>query len=300
MKNKGLFSLFLPGRHNYYRARLLHLPVLAMMVFVFLLFHTSFSLLALSHPAVLGYSSEITPAKIIELTNKEREKNGLSLLKNNSLLNEAARRKAADMFAFDYWAHESPTGRKPWDFFKEVHYDYVYAGENLARDFYRSEAVVAAWMASPTHRENILNGKYQEIGVAVVDGVLNGVETTLVVQLFGTPVGAKMGTQSKDELGEIVSEKEQEVKAPAVFKSSLSESDKMKGEKNKKPRLNPLSLLKTLAIFILGMLMGALIGDGLVVRKKRWARLSGDNFAHISFLLFVMTVVWLVKSGTII
>jgi len=300
MKSRGLFSLFIPGRHNYYRARLLHLPVLSVMVFVFLLFHTSFSLLALSHPAVLGYSSQVTPAKIIELTNKEREKNGLGLLKNNSLLNEAARRKAADMFAFNYWAHESPAGRKPWDFFREVHYDYIYAGENLARDFYRSEAVVAAWMASPTHRENILNGKYQEIGVAVVDGVLDGVETTLVVQLFGTPVGAKMEAQSGDKLGEIASEKEQEVKAPAVFRSSLSQSAKMEGEKSEEPRFSPLSLIKTLAIFILGILMGALIGDGLMVRKKRWARLSGDNLAHISFLLFVMAVVWLVKSGTII
>jgi len=243
MKNKGLFSLFLPGRHNYYRARLLHLPVLAMMVFVFLLFHTSFSLLALSRPAVLGYSSEITPAKIIELTNKEREKNGLGLLKNNSLLNEAARRKAADMFAFDYWAHESPTGRKPWDFFKEVHYDYVYAGENLARDFYRSEAVVAAWMASPTHRENILNGKYQEIGVAVVDGVLNGVETTLVVQLFGTPVGTKVESRPEG-MGEMALEKEEEVKTPAVFNYSLSKSTEAGDEEDKEPRFSPLSLLK--------------------------------------------------------
>jgi hypothetical protein len=43
-----------------------------------------------------------------------------------------------------------------------------------------------AWMASPTHRANILNEKYKEIGVAVKEGKINGHETILAVVMFGS------------------------------------------------------------------------------------------------------------------
>ena len=91
------------------------------------------------------------------------------------------------MFNKQYWAHTAPDGKEPWDFMSEAGYSYQVAGENLARDFSTTSAMVAAWMASPTHRANIMNGRYTEIGIAVINGTLEGVETTLVVQMFGTP-----------------------------------------------------------------------------------------------------------------
>ena len=61
----------------------------------------------------------------------------------------------------------------------------MYAGENLAKGFRTAEGVHEAWMASPTHKENIMSPNYKDIGVAVVEGTLLGKETTLVVQMFG-------------------------------------------------------------------------------------------------------------------
>jgi hypothetical protein len=61
------------------------------------------------------------------------------------------------------------------------------AGENLAIGFVDSEEVAKAWEASSTHRQNLLEPSYREIGVAVVKGSFQGKETTLVVQFFGTP-----------------------------------------------------------------------------------------------------------------
>jgi len=285
-RNRGIWSFFIPNQSNNYRARFLHLPVLSAFIFFFLLAQTSISLFALSRPAVLGYSSQITPEEIVELTNSEREEHGLSPLSLNMSLNEAALRKAADMFAFDYWAHKSPTGREPWDFFREVNYDYIYAGENLARDFSTPETVVAAWMMSPSHKDNIINGQYQEIGVAVVNGTLRGVETTLVVQLFGTPVNSLPKVKKE---------------APALVASSVSKGETFLATRNPSSKsLSPLLITKRVAIFILGVLLGALLVDKIVVEKKKVARLCGDNLAHISFLVAVLVTILLARSGVII
>jgi hypothetical protein len=64
-------------------------------------------------------------------------------------------------------------------------YQYTAAGENLAKDFNMSAGVVAGWMASPLHKDNILNTMYNDVGYAVVNGVLQGSETTLVVAMYG-------------------------------------------------------------------------------------------------------------------
>ena len=66
------------------------------------------------------------------------------------------------MIAKNYWAHNAPDGASPWSFFKNVGYRYLYAGENLARDFGDSASVVNAWMNSPTHRDNLLSGRYRK------------------------------------------------------------------------------------------------------------------------------------------
>jgi hypothetical protein len=63
----------------------------------------------------------------------------------------------------------------------------VHAGENLAIHFTDSGDVVQAWMDSPTHRANIMNGNYTEIGVGTAEGTYEGFDTVYVVQLFGTP-----------------------------------------------------------------------------------------------------------------
>ncbi len=182
--------LFHPRRSNNHRPRVLHPEALAYLLVIALVFgsllHTSPRLLG-SFESVLGFASNITVDQVISLTNSERARLGLSPVVYSPVLSSAAEAKGTDMFAEQYWAHTSPKGKEPWAFISEAGYSYRVAGENLARDFAVSNQVVAAWMASPTHRANIVNQSYTEIGVAVVDGELEGVETTLVVQMFGTP-----------------------------------------------------------------------------------------------------------------
>ena len=136
---------------------------------------------ALRSPGVAAVVSAI----LVELANGDRVANALGSLTVNPRLVEAAQAKANDMAARGYFAHASPEGLDSWYWFEKAGYEYDYAGENLAMDFSDSGAVERAWMASPTHRDNILNGKYTEIGIATADGVYLGRTTTFVVQMFG-------------------------------------------------------------------------------------------------------------------
>lgn len=131
--------------------------------------------------------SDITPGNIIKQTNGARTANNLPTLKTNASLNKAAQAKASDMIRQQYFAHISPSQVTPWAFFKQAGYSYRYAGENLAIDFAESEDIVRAWLNSPSHRRNLLSTRYTEIGVAVASGKINGTQSLLVVQMFGTP-----------------------------------------------------------------------------------------------------------------
>lgn len=145
------------------------------------------------HPAEL---STITTARIVQLTNAERAQAGLNELVVNDLLSQAALQKAQNMLDEDYFAHISPTGVTPWFWMNKVGYQYRVAGENLAIDFTEAEDVVAAWMASPSHRDNVLHSSYVETGVAVLTGEFQGGTSTVVVHMFGLPASASTGTQA--------------------------------------------------------------------------------------------------------
>jgi len=285
-----LRSLFLPHHANNHKACLIKPLALFSLSILFVFLQVFLNFFLLARPAVLGYSSNISPERIIELTNTERLKLNLPALKENKLLSEAARQKASDMFAFNYWAHVSPSGRSPWTFFSDVGYKYQYAGENLARDFHDPESIVRAWMDSPSHRENITNSKYQEIGVAVVDGTLQGVETTLVVQLFGTPYGAAAVASSVQK------------PAFAAEKGPLSTKKEVivKGEVRQTPVASPASLTKAMTIFIVGILLAVFVADLFLISKEQTPRLSSRSLAQMMFLIFVLIASLLMKEGAIL
>lgn len=132
--------------------------------------------------------SDITSSRIIALTNQTRQAQHLSTLNTNTLLNQAAQSKGNDMLREQYFAHVSPSNLTPWYWFKQAGYTYQYAGENLAIDFLESEDIITAWLASPSHRANLLSTKYQDIGVAVVSGNFQGAQSVLVVQMLGAQV----------------------------------------------------------------------------------------------------------------
>ncbi len=281
---KKIEELLIPERENNFHARLLEPVSLLVLLLIFLGAQLSLRFVAFARPGVLGYSSEITPEKIVALTNEERIKHGLEPLTINNVLSQAAQLKAGDMFAFDYWSHQSPSGREPWSFLEEAGYNYRLAGENLARDFYGSEAVVQAWMESPTHRENIINSKYREIGVAVVDGTLGGIKTTLVVQFFGTPTYVSASQPAGPERTQPLAAAEQ-----AMPEAEVDE-----------PLISPLNISQKLGGFVIGVLIVVMLVDGYIVLQNRIYRSTGRTTAHISFLLFIGLIILLSSQPGII
>ena len=132
------------------------------------------------------FFADVTRVDLLKLLNENRVSHGLAPLRENSALNQAAQLKAQDMIKNGYFSHFSPSGVSPWHWFSQAGYDYKYAGENLAIGFTDSKNVYDAWLASPTHKANLLNTFYQEVGYAVLSG-FNGDNTVVVVQLFASP-----------------------------------------------------------------------------------------------------------------
>jgi hypothetical protein len=152
-----------------------------------------------SGPGVTSETPEVMSQNIITASNKERTNENINIVTESAKLNEAAKLKLDDMFTNNYWEHRSPSGVQAWDFIKKINYNYALAGENLAKGYHDSGSTVKAWMASPEHKENILNTGYTETGVAVGSGELNGKPVTLAVQLFATPVAGTVSAGTKTE-----------------------------------------------------------------------------------------------------
>jgi len=131
--------------------------------------------------------SAVASNKLIVLANEYRTEDGAPLLIENPLLTSAAEEKAQDMAERSYFSHQTPEGAEPWVFLDRAGYAYAVAGENLAVNFSESETVTNAWMNSPTHRANIVNREFTEIGVGVAQGVYKGHSATFVVQFFAQP-----------------------------------------------------------------------------------------------------------------
>ena len=137
-----------------------------------------------------GSLAAVISSVLVDLANGDRSANAVGGLTPSPVLVRVAQAKANDMAAKSYFAHTSPEGKDPWYWFKQEGYAFIYAGENLAVDFSDSAMVESAWMNSPEHRANLLDGRYTEIGIATAQGTFEGHPTTFVVQVFGTPAPA--------------------------------------------------------------------------------------------------------------
>lgn len=135
---------------------------------------------------VPAMASQITVPNVLSLINQDREAQGLPDLVLNAKLTAAAQDHLGDMLAQHYFAHNNPEGLTPWHWFEKEGYDYQYAGENLAINFTTAENENQAWMASPEHKKNILNPNYEETGIAIGAGTVDGQMSLLAVEEFGS------------------------------------------------------------------------------------------------------------------
>ena len=312
---KFLVHLFIPHESNNQKAKILHSKSLVYIAVLLVGFQFLINFGSISFPQVLGYAANISPAEVIRLTNEQRANSGLLPLSENSTLDSAAIAKGNDMLAKGYWAHFAPDGTTPWSFFLKFGYKYQYAGENLARDFSDAPSAVNAWMNSPTHKENILNPHYKEIGIGVVEGQLAGADTTIIVQFFGSALG---GTPSiplakaenaagtpKATVAPVASVKTETKPTPISTPKPTnipSPTPTLHPEviSFNNPASTPFSLTKNLSLGIVGLLLLVLSIDLVVVKRKRIARIGGRTLAHISYLGMILAVILILKAGQII
>jgi uncharacterized protein YkwD len=107
------------------------------------------------------------------LLNKQRRSHGLKKLRENKRLDVASQRHANDMSRRNYFAHGDFVGRiRAARYLSGTNRGYT-LGENIAWgswDYATPKNIVIAWMHSPGHRANILNGRFHEIGLGVARG----------------------------------------------------------------------------------------------------------------------------------
>ena len=181
-----LHHLLIPRESNNHRPKILHHQSLIIVIAFFFFAQIFLSVIKQNYQSVLGNSTDISPQVMLSLTNRERVTRGLKELTFSEKLSNAAYLKGQNMFELNYWAHNAPDGTTPWFFVRQAGYSYIYAGENLARGFSTSSDIVSAWMASPSHRDNMLSQNYKDVGFAVLEGNLLNEQTTLVVEMFGS------------------------------------------------------------------------------------------------------------------
>ncbi len=309
---------FLPKGDKRKRADFLENKAILIYCFLILAVTAVFRIIPKVAPGVLGYASNINITDLLKYTNKKREENGASNLRLNDKLSAAAQKKAKDMFEDGYWAHVAPDGTEPWDFIVGENYEYTYAGENLAKNFSTSKEVVEAWFKSPSHKSNLIGVNYEEVGFAVVNGVMNGYETTLVVQMFGKPrhpsLSASVGEND-------VSLGRSSVSASEVpLASSGLEEDQVEGETSvnvenaeltfenqvsdqptSTPVIDVTSATKTVSLAFGGFVGSLLVVDIWYSRKKGIRKFTGLTLAHLAVLLVVIVSIWLVfKPGLVV
>lgn len=315
----SLLHFIYPKASNNHKAKLLHSSTVFVIVAFLVLYQIILQAFPLSSIRILGYAANIPTIEVIRLTNVKRVEAGVPSLEYNSRLSDAARSKGQDMLAKGYWAHVAPDGTEPWKFFADVGYKYKYAGENLARDFSNPTDAINAWMASPSHRENMLSAKYKDIGIAVVEGSLSGVDTTIIVQLFGTPLGnvseqvpqieAKIQviTESKPTSIPVMTPVPTEVlnlvsPTPSSETSLVtSTNDTGSGKPNTfEVIVSPFESTRGISLGITTVLLFVLVIDGVAIARKKITRVSSRNFAHFAFLGMILAIILIAKVGKIL
>jgi len=287
---------FLPHAAYRSRARLLSNKALFAYNMLLLLFFVFTHFAPKIYPGILGYASNIKVTELLNLTNKKRAEAGLKELAVKDELSKAAYKKAQDMFSKDYWAHVSPDGLEPWDFILAEKYDYSYAGENLAKNFNTSKEVVDAWYNSPSHKDNLLNKNYDEIGFAVVNGTLDGYKTTLVVQMFGRPrtpfyLASVNGDTTKDKILESAKEE-----AAPVNTENSGNLLTVSSESLPAPLIDISVAQKFVGLAFGGFISGLFALDVWYSKRRAIPKFTGHTLAHLSILAITVLGIWFVLS----
>jgi hypothetical protein len=296
-----LFHFFIPHHKNNHRAKLLHHTSLLTLILGVALVSSFAVFIHKTHPEVLGISYQISDSELLNLTNFERSQNGLPPLFLDRELTIAAHNKGQHMFEHDYWAHFAPDGTSPWDFIRGAGYNYSYAGENLAKGFTTSVDAVNAWMKSPTHKANILSPQYNDVGFSVTEGELQGEDTVLIVQEFGSRENSSITNDKNLEPVAINSttSNETDVKGSTQIQVPLG-GELLPQNVSKKAVFDLRVISKALTFILLAALLVALVLDFIIIEKKKIPRAVGNNLDHVILITIFIAFLIMSKLGNIL
>ena len=181
-------NFFVPHEGNAYRPHILH----PKRTIAYAVFFTAMKLLVaavvVAVPSSIFASPEASSAlmsQLIAQTNVFRQAASVSVLNTDARLAKSAFAKAGDMAAYNYFAHKSPDGSGPERFISDAGYPYIVAGENLAMGYADAREIMDAWVASPTHRRNLVDVNFEDVGFGVLNGTLQDIPTLFIVQHLG-------------------------------------------------------------------------------------------------------------------
>lgn len=299
--------LFIPHEHNDYRPHFFR-EVSVVVILASSLFMLGFSAGSsfLIHETVLG--ANISASVLVDLTNESRLAFNEEPLVRNPVLDRAAELKAEDMAKEGYFSHTSPEGITPWYWFRKVGYTFLYAGENLAINFVESEAVQNAWLQSPTHRANLLDVKFKEIGMATVGGVYKNGPSIYVVQMFGTPAKAAVARATATTSDTVLTgATNTKPKLPAI--NSPAQTPEVKGEAASsapvsipaivKPVLEPIITTSELAIVKNTEDVNPVVSEAPVEKYSKWYErflFGGSYYVDLAYkALFALVLIALLS-----
>lgn len=289
------------------------------MVFVFVFLFATAGKLVVQKTNFLAL---VKSAVLVDLTNESREASNVHKLAINPVLEQAAQMKANDMAAKSYFAHTSPEGITPWYWFGQAGYDYRYAGENLAVNFSESAHVRDAWLNSPSHRDNLLQDKFTEIGIATAEGYYKGRKTTFVVQMFGTqknppvqqqpPAGVEVLPEETfvveveepevEVLGESVTETESfiAVESPDPEENNVEDQIAEQEELGYSTLFDRILVNPGVVAQYIYIILGAFILIGLVLMSFSELKMHHRKHFVYAFLLVVLVVLFLILNREVL
>ncbi len=103
----------------------------------------------------------------IDIANQTRRENGLTDLSPDATLNALATTRAVE--AAQVFSHTRPDGRSCFSILDDNAVVYMTCGENIAAGQQTEQEVMNAWLNSPGHRANILNGAFHKVGLGYFD-----------------------------------------------------------------------------------------------------------------------------------